>query len=474
MSDFFGLRVALSSLYAQRRGLEVTGHNVANVNTEGYSRQRVGLQAAGASTVPALHARWEGAGAGVDVTGVDRLRDQFLEARALVEHSVDSRLRQSQQLMARAELVFAEPGPNGLQAELSEFWAGWGDVANQPTDLAARAQILERSKTLATSFNRARDELSTLWGSSVEQLQVTVSDVNATAARIAELNGAIERAVRSDMSPNDLADQRDLLALRLAQAIGATVRPGEAGVVDVFLGGTALVRGARSEALQVAVPDGTSVANADQPGQGVQVQWAKDGYPAMVSGGRAGGLLDGINRVLPITRADIDGIAQVLVDVVNVQQADGFDLDGLPGAPLLSWDLDTGMAMEISDPRRIAAAAEPPGPAGGGAPTPSADGRNALRMAGLATAPTGPDRAYRSFIVAFGVETQAVNRQVDIQANITAQIDAVRDAESGVNLDEEMANMVAYQHAYSAASRLLTAVDEMLETLIRGTGVVGR
>jgi flagellar hook-associated protein FlgK len=470
VSDFFGLRVALSSLYAQRRGLEVTGHNVANVNTEGYSRQRVGLQAAGASTVPALHARWEGAGAGVDVTGVDRLRDQFLESRALVEHSVDSRLRQSQQVMARSELVFAEPGPNGLQAELAEFWAGWGDIANQPTDLAARSQILERSKTLATSFNRTRDELGTLWGASAEQLKVTVDDVNATAARVAELNAAIERATKSDLSPNDLADQRDLLALKLAQSVGATVRPGEAGVVDVYLGGTALVRGSRAETLQVSVPDGTSVANADQKGQAVQIQWAKDGYPAMVSGGRAGGLLDGLNRVLPATRAGIDQIAKSVADVVNAQQAQGYDLGGTEGGPLFGWDTPprTGLTVQISDPARIAAAAEPPN---GG---PSVDGRNALRMGDLAAKPTGPDQAYRSFIVALGVETQAINRQVDIQANITGQVDAVRDAESGVNLDEEMANMVAYQHAYSAASRLLTAVDEMLETLIRGTGVVGR
>lgn len=468
MSDFFGLRVALSSLYAQRRGLEVTGHNVANVNTDGYSRQRVGLQAAGANTVPALHSTWKGGGAGVDVTGVDRLRDQFLEARALVEHSVDSRLRQSQQIMARTELVFAEPGPNGLQAGLAEFWAGWGDIANQPTDLAARAQILERSKALATAFNRSRDELATLWGSSVEQLRVTVDDVNATAARVAELNAAIERAVKSGLSPNDLADQRDLLVMHLAETVGATVRPGKAGLVDVFVGGTALVRGARSESLQLAVPTGTTVANADQPGQSVQVQWAKDGYPAMVGGGQAGGLLDGVNRVLPATRTGIDDIAQNLVGLVNGQQAAGYDLDGLPGQPLLSWDPVTGVGVLIADPARIAAAAEAP------APGPSVDGRNALRMAELAADPAGPDQAYRSFIVAFGVETQAVNRQVSIQADITAQIDAVRDAESGVNLDEEMANMVAYQHAYSASARLLTAVDEMLETLIRGTGVVGR
>jgi flagellar hook-associated protein 1 FlgK len=287
---------------------------------------------------------------------------------------------------------------------------------------------------------------------------------------VAELNAAIERAVMSDLSPNDLADQRDMLALELAQSVGGTVRPGANGVVDVFVGGTALVRGARSEALQVSVPVGTTIGTVDVPGQAVQVQWAKDGYPAAVGGGRAGGLLDGINRVLPAMRNGIDAVAQRLVDTVNAQHGAGYDLSGDPGGPLLAWSASIGMAVTVTDPARRAAASEPPDADG----TPSVDGRNSLAMEALASAADGADQAYRSFIVGLGVEVQAVNRQVDIQADITAQVDAVRDAESGVNLDEEMANMVAYQHAYSAAARLLTAVDEMLETLIRGTGVVGR
>lgn len=462
MSTFFGLNIALSSLYAQRRGLEVTGHNVANVNTDGYSRQRVGLEGVGGNTVPAIHSKWTGGGAGVGVTGTDRLRDHFLESRALGEHALDSGLRQSQQVMARVELAFAEPSPNGVQAQLSEFWAGWGDIANSPTDMAARSQLLERAETLATGFNRTRDDLDAVWDSSVEQLRVTVDEVNATAARIGELNGAIERATKGGLSPNDLADQRDQLVLQLAQSVGATARPGDAGVVDVYVGGTALVRGTRAEQLQVSVPVGTDVGSAST--NPVQVQWAKDGYPAAVSGGRAGGLLLAVNLDLPDTRAGIDAVAEQLVTQVNAAHGDGYDLGGAPGGDLLSWDPVLGMGVAISDPVLLAAASEPGG---------SLDGRNALALGELASAKDGADAAYRSFIVALGVETQAMNRRVDIQADITDQVDAVRDAESGVNLDEEMANMVAYQHAYSAAARHLTAVDEMLATLM-GTGVVGR
>ena len=462
MSAFFGLNIALSSLYAQRRGLEVTGHNIANVNTEGYTRQRVGLQAVGGQVVPAIHATWRGSGAGVGVAGVDRLRDQFVEARALAEHAVDSGLRQTQKVFSRVELSFAEPSADGLQAQLSEFWAGWGDVANNPTDLAARAQVLERAQTLASGFDRARDEVASLWGSSVGQLRVTVDSVNATAARIAELNGAIQRANLGGLSPNDLADQRDALVLELAESVGATVRTGEDGVVDVFVGGTALVRGNRAEQLQVHVPTGTTIDSA--PTDPVQVQWAKDGYPATVGGGVAGSLLEAVNETLPDIRAAVDDVAQAVVDRVNARQTAGFDRAGSPGTALFSWDPLEGMGVVISDPARLAASTEAPDP--GPPPSPSLDGRNALAVADLAVAKDGPDAAYQAFIVGLGVQAQAVNRRVEIQADITQQIDAVRDAEAGVNLDEELANLVSYQHAYSAAARHLSAVDEMLQTLM--------
>ena len=468
-STFFGLSVALSSLYAQKRGLEVTGHNISNVNTEGYSRQRLGLEGVGGNTVPAIHSKWTGGGAGVGVTGVDRLRNQFLEMRAHGEHALDSGLRQSREIISRIELTFAEPSDNGLQSQMSDFWAGWGDVANSPTDMAARAQVLERAETLVSGFNRARNDLAVQWDSSVEQLKVTVAEVNTTAARIAELNGAIQRAVEGGLSPNDLSDQRDQLTLKLAESVGATVRPGDAGVVDVFVGGTALVRGSRAEQLQVSVPPGTGIGNA--PSDPVQVQWAKDGYPASVGSGSAGGLLEAVNVVLPAHRGGIDGVAQSVVDSVNAQHTSGYDNDGAPGGNLLSWDPVTGMSVDISDPAKLAAASEPADP--GPPPSPSVDGRNALDLAALANAEGGPDADYRSFIVALGVESQAANRRVEIQSDITDQIDTARQSESGVNLDEEMANMVRYQHAYSAAARHLTAVDEMLATLM-GTGIVGR
>jgi len=134
VSTFSGLSVGLSSLYAQRAGLELAGHNVANANTEGYSRQRVGMAADGGPITPAIHSTWDGSGNGVTVTGFERMRDVFLESRALQERGVKSQLATGQLVLARVEGIVAEPSDVGIQSQLADFWAGWDDIANKPTD----------------------------------------------------------------------------------------------------------------------------------------------------------------------------------------------------------------------------------------------------------------------------------------------------------------------------------------------------
>ena len=462
MSTFSGLSVGLSSLYAQRHGLETTGHNIANANTEGYSRQRVRLQAESGPVLPAYHSRWNGAGSGVSVADVDRLRDVFLESRSLHERGGDAALRGRSVVLGRVESVFAEPGEVGLQSQLSEFWSGWDDVANQPDDLAARSQLLERAATLATGLNSAAGRISAQWSASYEQLGATVDDVNATAAAVAQLNEGIAAATRAGLRPHDLADQRDRLVQQLGTLAGVSVRQGESGTVDLFLGGTALVRGSTAERLQVQGADGLTT-----PAGTVSVGWARDGYPAAI-GGAASGFLQAVNDVLPRYRDSLDALAASLRSAVDGQHALGFDATGAPGGDFFTGASAADIAVAVTDPRAIAASDSDGGGAG------DRGGANAAAMAELSTLAGGPDELYRRTVVELGVETQTANRRVDIQAEILRQLDAAREAESGVNLDEEMTTMLAYQRGYEGAARFVTAVDEMLDTLINRTGVVGR
>ena len=455
MSNFDGLRIALSSLYAQQKAMQVTGQNIANVNTEGYSRQRVEMTADSGPVTPAIQSRYTGTGAGVLTGDTTRLRDQFLDVRSYQEHAVDAGLQQSQTVLSRVELAFDEPSDDGLSKLISGFLASFDDVANNPDDLAARAQLVEQGKTVAAGFTQLDAALATQRTSSISELDALVGEVNGAAAQIAELNQNITSAINNGFSPNELMDQRDQLVAQLAEKVGVTVQNGDHGQIDVFVGGTALVRGPKASALKVDV--GTD------PAQTVRVTWASDNYPAGVSG-TAGGMLSAVNDVIPRYRTGLAAVAQQLASDVNALHHTGYALDGSAGLDFFTTD-STGQVVVnpaiVADPTLVAAS----GIAGA-----TRDGSVAQQIAEL----TGVGDSYQQLVVKLGVESQAVNRRVDVQASIVQHVDAAREATSGVNLDEEMTNMLQFQHAYDAAARFLTAVDQTLDTLINSTGLVGR
>ena len=466
MSTFSGLNAATTALWAQRRGLDVTGQNIANVNTEGYSRQRVELASVSGSTVPAFFSTSSGIGQGVSADEVVRIRDAFLEGRGHTEHANNAQLTAETDAYALIEQAFREPGATGIQAMLSEMWSGWQDVANRPDDPAARGQVLERLETLVGGLNFSQQQLAGQWDQTRENLSVLVDDVNAAAGNIATLNVAIQRASQSGLPFNDLADQRDLLVMKLADSVGATVRHRQDGVLDVVIGGMSLVSGGAATTFRLAGttdPDAT----ATDP---LRVVTAVGNLSVPV-GGAAGGRLTTLNTIVPGYRAQLDGIAVGLANAMNEVHAEGFDLAGRPGGPLLGSPAGpvtaSSISVMITDPGRIAASSVGPG-------TPNLDHGIADRMSQLANAAGGTDSDYRKMIVELGVQSAVSRRNLEIQGSITTTVDAARDSVAGVNLDEELTSMLSYQQAYAAAGRMITAIDQALDTLINRTGLVGR
>ena len=453
MSDFGALSVGLSGLLAHRRALDVAGHNLANVNTPGYSRQRVDLRAQTNPITAAIFAGSNGVGTGVRAGTAYRLHDQFVEMRALQEHATDASLRQSQNVLTQIELAVDEPSDTGLSAQLNTFFATWHDVANRPDDLAARRQLIETAGTLTASFAQLDNSLRALSDNTNYNLTSQVTDVNTTAAQVAELNNRILASVNADLPSGDLMDQRDVLIQQLAEQVGATARPQENGVVDVYVGTTALVRGNRSEPLRL---DSTST-----PGVSTVV-WERLSVPAS-AGGSVGATQAAVNTTIPAYRAAILAVQQGLANDVNALHTTGFDLNGAPGTAFFQMG-PGGISVNpaiAADPKLLAVA---------GSATSLRDGSIAGKIAEL----TGPGNAYNGFVLKLGIESRTVNRQVTTQTAVTEQVDAARESMSGVNIDEEMTNMVAIQHAFDASARFLTAVDSMLETLIKSTGLVGR
>jgi flagellar hook-associated protein FlgK len=189
-------------------------------------------------------------------------------------------------------------------------------------------------------------------------------------------------------------------------------------------------------------------------------------------GGTAEGQLNSLTTIIPSYRQALDDTAVSLATGLNAAHAAGFDLNGAAGTPLLGSASGpitaASLKVMITDPKLVAASSV--GPTGGVA---ALDHGNADAIAQLRQSTTGTDAGYRKMIVELGVQAAVAGRNLDIQSVISTQVDAARESVAGVNIDEEMTNMLSYQHAYSAAGRLITAIDEMLDKLINGTGLVG-
>lgn len=465
-STFGGLNTATTALWAQRRGLDVTGQNIANVNTDGYSRQRVDLQSVGGSTVPAFHSVSPGVGGGVRADDVIRIRDAFLEGRAHTERANAARLTVESDAYDLVQQALREPGDTGIQSQLSDMWAAWGDVANHPTDPAARSQLLQRTATLVNGFHATRDALDGQWVQTRENLTALVDEVNAVAGDVAKLNVAIRRATQDGRPANELTDQRDVLVLQLAEKVGATVRPAEDGALNVLVGGITLVAGGTAARLAVGGPGDPDTTTLGLP----RVVTAAGGSEVAV-GGTAAGQLATLTRILPDSRRDLDAVAAALVTSVNPLHESGFAPNLQTGQPLFEPAAagTTTTAASI----RLNLAITPENLAASSSAT-TVDGMGADKIANLSAAATGPDATYRKQVVELGVRAAVSARNLGIQNVVTANVDAARESVAGVNLDEEMSNMLQFQHAYSAAARMITAIDESLDVLINRMGIVGR
>jgi len=455
---FSSVNSALSALRYQQVVMDVTSGNVANVGSDGYVRRRVSGEAVGAPAQPAMWSRYAGAGEGVRISGVDRMVDPLLDARARREHGNQSYLDVRQGVLERLESGIGEPGDNGVSAALAEFRKSWADLANNPGSEAARNQVLAKAASLADSIRIQARNVVAEASDQRSALQTDVGEVNTLASDLAATNKSIAIANINGTDAGTLLDKRDALALRLSELTGAVATPRTDGGFDVAVGGVPLVTGQDAGTFVVATDTPVSFAIT-----------APDGSSAAVPGGlkgEIGSVAELLTTTLPSYLDGLHAIAKTLADQVNAQHVQGVDQDGAQGGALFAYDpadiagtLSLDPAM-VGNPRKVAASS---GPAG----TPTLDAGNALAMGSAIT--VGND--YQRLVTGFGSDVASTRRLALNQQTLTGQVDASREQLSGVNLDEEMVNMLTAQRAYEAAARVMTTVDSVLDTLINRTGM---
>jgi flagellar hook-associated protein 1 FlgK len=466
---FASLNTALSALRYNQVAMDVASGNVANVGTPGYARRQVVGQATGAPATPAIWSRWDGVGDGVEAGPVTRMVDPLLDARVRTEHASGSFLNTQSAALVRFETTLNEPSENGIAAALAEFKAGWQDVANNPNDGAARSQLIARANTLATALNDQSRAVTTEWSDQGKRLEALATDVTQTAQSLDRLNDGLRTAYIAGTDAGNLLDQRDQLALHLAELTGAEVTINDDTTITVKIGtSSTLVDGSgQQDPLAMSVTTGGPATAADvASGSSVSVTVGTEQLSSL--NGSVGGTLQLMNDDLPGFLARLDVVAAKLAGDVNGQQNAGQDLQGTAGSPMFAT-ADGSASFTAANigvtagfgPNDVAAAAP-----GAGA----YDNTNALDTA----ARDMGDEAYRSLITDFGVTVSTSRQLAANQQTLVAQVDASRESLSGISVDEEMVNLLAAQRGYEGAARVMTAVDQMLDTLINRTGLVGR
>jgi len=240
-----GLQTALSGLLAEQQALDITGNNIANSQTEGYTRESVIMRPSPPIAIPALSTRTgEGAqlGTGVSVETYARIRNSYLDAQYRTQNSALSGASTQSEALAQAQSAFNEPSSSGLASQLSAFWTAWSSLANSPTSEAAKQGVVSAAQQLTTSFNQLSGELATISGQ-VEQQYSSLTGANGQvqgyANQIAQLNGQIKLAEEAGQQPNTMLDQRDLLLDKLSSLAQVTVTKQADGTDTVSFGDAA-------------------------------------------------------------------------------------------------------------------------------------------------------------------------------------------------------------------------------------------
>jgi flagellar hook-associated protein 1 FlgK len=460
MSNIYGLlSIGQSALLTQQKAIDITGNNIANVNTPGYSRQRLNIQQRNPVRVDG---QTMSTGVTAD-TGIQRFYDQFLGAQLNGENENLGRWEAQKQALERAELMFDDSVNSGLSSAMSGFWNAWQDMSNNPSGVAERTSLISAGQYLATTFNQTYNNLRDLQGDIDTHVTNIVSDINDMTDRIAELNRKVNQVEVTGHNANDFRDERDQLVLELSKLIDIQSFEDGDGNINVSVGsGKPLVDG-------TATWDLTTADNG-----GVQdVFWqASDGSTVNITGQITSGELKGwiYSRDTSIddylTR--LDTLAASMIREVNTLHAAGTTLDSVTttGVNFFTGTGAVNMAVNSAiegNSDLIAAAGAGEGLPGGNS--------TAIAIANLQTTATMPgsstfDAYYNSLVGQVGADVQAADFNQKHQQTMVENLKEYRQEVSGVSLDEEMVNLIQFQQAYSAAAKLITTADEMVDTLL--------
>jgi flagellar hook-associated protein 1 FlgK len=455
--------IAKEALLTHQMGVAVTGHNIANVNTQGYTRQKLSLETRDPewSTPGQL-------GLGVKASAIKRVYDQFLIGQYTQTGQAMGRWEAQKGVVEKAEMIFSD---GMLSQSLVEFWNAWEDLSNNPAGKPERVLVIAKGEQLSYQMRNMTNQLEQIRRYDIgSSIRGTVDEINSRSEEIAALNVLIVKAEAGGNNANDLRDKRDALLKELSGFIDINFFEEEDGRVSVQIAG--------GRPLVTAHKYWTLSTGKDEEGMDSILWEGKSGsiedITYEIAGGKLKGWIEARDGIIKDYIDKLNELAAKVIEEVNSLHSSGFGLteDPSTGLPVTGLDFFSGSSAgtiqvndEIkSDVNKIAAAKAADGVPG--------DNRNAIALADLrdkkvldgGTATF--ERFYGGLLAEVGNNSLEVGNYFSHESQIMTHLDEYRESVSGVSIDEEMITLVEFQRAYEAAAKLITSTDELLQTLL--------
>lgn len=446
-----------TALRAFQRALDVTGHNITNVNTVGYSRQVAQINEAD-PTLFTSGATGFFMGNGVTAETVSRIQDHFLAMRRIQATSENGRLGALSDGLNSVQALVLEPGGASIGDALDQFFNSWSSLGSNPSDSAARMQVQQAGMTLASRIRGMYSNLQDSLKYNQAQIGGAIQEAQELTRSIADINAQVLRQQTPGAQPNDLFDARDQMIQRLSEIMPVKVVPNENGTVALFSGQLTLVDQTGAKTIPT-----TYDAAAGTLGDGTN--------PFPMPTGRLAGLFQTAQRATVYER-QLDSLANTLRTQFNSIHSTGTNGLGATGQNFFgdvpAGGIQTGAADFDVDP---AIKADPEAIATGVSGDPG-DGGLALSMSQLRDSQIAAFGGktfggfYAGLVATIGQDVATTKNMADTSTAVIAQIDQQIQSVSGVSLDDEMANMLRFQRSYQAAAKALSVFDQTTEDLI--------
>lgn len=480
MSGLFStLNVANKGMQASQTALHTTGHNISNANTEGYSRQRVDLKASLAFTLGGVGQL----GTGVKMNGIVRLVDDYVTKQIREENGTFSKFSAKSDVLEQLEIVYNEPSDTSLNFNLGEMFDAWTELSKNPEMLTSKSIVVEKSKTMADTLNHIATQLEGIKSDTTDLIGMNKDKFNSIVGSLDALNKQIYNISIKGQVPNDLLDQRDVMLKDLSSITEFTATPDKYGRVEI-----------KVEAGTPATD--TTVLSFDGK---TKLEMTADDNGVVTLGGTAfspeKGEIAGYQEALVEIDeqiAELNNFAVTMANAINLVHKTG--MEGPPDLRNDFFRLDDGSAITAAN-IKVNKVLEGDGNslvnAGATSTSAEGDGSRALAMSRvrnakvgtgfgfdpatmeLTNAPNGNtiESTYNSIITNVGISKQQSDNMVANQEVLLDQLVLRRESTSGVNIDEEVSNVIKFQKSFEANARVIQVLSEMLDTLINRTGV---